>query len=99
MVLRYAHTNKSFEDIVLKFLDVEDNMPLTSYLLEKLDSLDKGMTSQKTILCTWIVEIFLNRINALEDVPEDGSSGRPNGSFWCACAFDVRVAARARRAK
>ena len=36
------------------------------------------MTSQQTILCTWIVEIFLNRMNALEDTTEGGGdvSGR-----------------------
>lgn len=74
---KYAHTKKSFEDIVLRFLDVNDNVPLTDYLLEKLYSLDNGKTSQKTILCTWIVEIYLNRINALEDAPEGDSTAGP----------------------
>jgi len=74
---KYARTKKSFEDIVLTFLDVQNNEPLTFFLLEKLDSLDSSMTSQKTILCTWIVEIFLNRINALEDAPDDGSRSGP----------------------
>lgn len=47
--------------------------PLKLYLLEKLQALPVNDKTQRTILCLWIVEIFLSEMTELElldDGPE-----------------------------
>ncbi|KAI9017410.1 Pep3/Vps18/deep orange family-domain-containing protein [Gaertneriomyces semiglobifer] len=64
----YARSSSiSFEEVVLKFIENDEREALKHYLLQKLESLrGQGMT-QVTLISTWLVEIFVNRLNELRD--------------------------------
>ncbi|KAF9362080.1 hypothetical protein BGX26_004165 [Mortierella sp. AD094] len=63
----YAQSAVPFEEVALKFVERDSRDALRSYLLAKLDKLRKGDITQKTIICTWLVEIYLSKLNQLED--------------------------------
>ncbi|KAG0029033.1 hypothetical protein BGZ81_004192 [Podila clonocystis] len=64
----YAQSTVAFEEVALKFVERDERDALRSYLLAKVDKLRKGDITQKTIICTWLVEIYLSKLNQLEDL-------------------------------
>ncbi|UZJ55107.1 hypothetical protein CBS101457_004427 [Exobasidium rhododendri] len=65
----YAQTfNRTFEEIVLKFIDSTERDALRYYLVMRLERLRKNDLMQRMMLATWLVEIYLAKINELEDV-------------------------------
>ncbi|GAV27207.1 hypothetical protein PMKS-000671 [Pichia membranifaciens] len=86
-----AQTDESFDKVALKLFDLADKAILRYYLTIKLRSLPNRMKSQKKILSSWIVEIFIEQLNALENkllnshkkntiVDENQTNGAFNGS-------------------
>jgi vacuolar protein sorting-associated protein 18 len=67
----YAKTNRSFEEVALKFLEKETRDSLRLFLLQKLKSLGSDEKTQKTVLCSWIVELFLDKFNVLKGAAQD----------------------------
>ncbi|KAI1305565.1 hypothetical protein EDD11_004922 [Mortierella claussenii] len=63
----YAQSRVPFEEVALKFVERDERDALRSYLLAKVDKLKKGDITQKTIICTWQVELYLSKMNQLED--------------------------------
>lgn len=70
----YAKTSRSFEEVALKFLDKETRDSLLLFLLQKLKSLSNEEKTQKTVLCSWIVELFLDKFNVLKGSASDVDS-------------------------
>ena len=80
----YGKTSKQFEEVVLKFLHVGQKKSLKAFLIAKLDNLkDTSKATQKTIIATWLVEIFLgdlvslkkdNKLESEKDLVEEFSS-------------------------
>lgn len=65
----YAQTfNRTFEEIVLKFIDSTERDALRYYLVMRLERLRKSDLMQRMMLATWLVEIYLAKLNELEDV-------------------------------
>ncbi|KAK9767863.1 tethering complex subunit [Basidiobolus ranarum] len=64
----FAQTTKSFEEVVLKFVECNERDALKRYLLQKIERLRKSDLTQITIIGTWLVEIYLNKLNVLEDL-------------------------------
>lgn len=48
-------------------MDQEDQDPLRTFLKRKLEGLSKKDKTQLTMLCTWLVEIYLNSLNSVKD--------------------------------
>ncbi|KAE8911732.1 Vacuolar protein sorting-associated protein 18 [Phytophthora fragariae] len=67
----YAKTTRSFEEVALKFLEKETRDSLLLFLLQKLKSLGGDEKTQKTVLCSWIVELFLDKFNVLKGSAQD----------------------------
>ncbi|OWZ14612.1 Vacuolar protein sorting-associated protein [Phytophthora megakarya] len=67
----YAKTTRSFEEVALKFLEKETRDSLLLFLLQKLKSLGSEEKTQKTVLCSWIVELFLDKFNVLKGSAQD----------------------------
>lgn len=67
----YGETQKSFEEVALKFIQINERDALKTFLLSKLSSLSSEDKTQLTIICTWLVEIFLNKLNQLHDSGND----------------------------
>ena len=78
----YAKSSRSFEYVAMRFVDVDERDALRIYLSERLDRLDKKVSAtrlshsaddvqqrtQRMMLATWLVEIYLNKCNTLEDI-------------------------------
>lgn len=62
----YAQTNRSLEQTALAFLNGQHQKALKVYLVEKLKRMPVGDKTQCTIVCTWLVEVYLNSFNMLD---------------------------------
>ncbi|KAL1919217.1 uncharacterized protein VTP21DRAFT_1909 [Calcarisporiella thermophila] len=68
----YAQSTVAFEEVALKFVERHEMDPLRMFLLKKLERLKKEDRLQKTLLATWLVEIYMNKMNLLEDLVNVG---------------------------
>ncbi|KAK8861498.1 hypothetical protein IAR55_002319 [Kwoniella newhampshirensis] len=64
----YAQSSRSFEYVTLQFVDADERDALRIYLAERLDRLDKRERTQRMMLATWLVEMYLSKCNTLEDI-------------------------------
>jgi len=65
----YAQSDKTFEEVALKFLHSQRYSELISYLERILMAIDpkrEDLYPQRMLLYTWIVELKLNQINSLQ---------------------------------
>lgn len=63
----YGKSNKPFEEVALAFLDNGQHDALRKYLVTKLSTFKKGQVMQRVMIATWLVEIFMAKLNALDD--------------------------------
>lgn len=63
----WGKSSKSFEEVALAFLDENDSDALRRYILTKLASIKKSSIMQRMIAAAWLVEIFMAKLNALDD--------------------------------
>ena len=63
----YAQTHKSFEEITLKFVKLEQKDAIKTFLKRKLDGLKATDKTQMTMLITWLIEIYLNQLGRLKE--------------------------------
>lgn len=60
----FAQTKQSFEEVTLKFLKVNENLPLIYYLKSRLSECNTLVDqTQITMLVVWIVELYLTEMN------------------------------------
>lgn len=60
-------TGRSFEDITLQFIKLNETEALKRFLLKKLTGLKSNEKTQMTMLTTWLVEIYLDSMGKLRD--------------------------------
>ena len=73
--LRYADSNRSFEEITLKFIRKEEDDALKSFLKTKLDRLSfSNEPTQICMLVIWLVELYLSKISGFEKHPGDNNA-------------------------
>lgn len=63
----YGKSSKPFEEVALAFIDSQQNDALRKYLLTKLTTYKKAQIMQRTMIATWLVEVFMAKLNSLED--------------------------------
>ncbi|XP_027053569.1 vacuolar protein sorting-associated protein 18 homolog [Pocillopora damicornis] len=63
----YAQTQVSFEEVALKFIQVEESQALRMFLLKKLDSMKHQDKTQMTMLIMWLIELYLNDLGGLKE--------------------------------
>ncbi|KAI8634785.1 vacuolar protein sorting protein-like protein DigA [Xylariaceae sp. FL1651] len=63
----YGRSSKPFEDVALSFIDNGQNDALRKYLLTKLTTYKKSYIMQRMMIATWLVEMFMAKLNSLED--------------------------------
>ncbi|TLD32730.1 hypothetical protein PspLS_00414, partial [Pyricularia sp. CBS 133598] len=63
----YGKSNKPFEEVALTFVDNNQPDALRKYLLSKLTTYKKGSVMQRVMIATWLVEIFMAKLNSLDD--------------------------------
>ena len=60
--MQYAKTALPIEQVACRFHVAGQGLALKTYLLRKLDTVDETNSSQLTLLCTWLTQIFLAQI-------------------------------------
>ncbi|KAK0659398.1 Vacuolar protein sorting-associated protein 18-like protein [Lasiodiplodia hormozganensis] len=63
----YGRSTKPFEQVALTFIDHGEQDALRKYLTTKLSTIKKSATMQRILLATWLVEIYISKLNALDD--------------------------------
>ncbi|KAI1878104.1 uncharacterized protein JN550_000286 [Neoarthrinium moseri] len=63
----YGKSSKPFEEVALAFIDNNQSDALRQYLLTKLTTYKKASIMQRMMIATWLVEIFMAKLNSLED--------------------------------
>ncbi|PNS15368.1 Vacuolar protein sorting-associated protein 18 [Sphaceloma murrayae] len=63
----YGKSSKPFEDVALTFIDKGENDALRKYLTIKLSQMKKSLTMQRIMVTSWLVELYMVKLNALDD--------------------------------
>ncbi|EEY20674.1 vacuolar membrane protein pep3 [Verticillium alfalfae VaMs.102] len=63
----YGRSNKPFEEVALSLIDNAQPDALRKYLLAKLGSLKKAAIMQRVMIASWLVEVFMAKLNSLDD--------------------------------
>lgn len=63
----YGKSSKAFEEVALTFIDNNQPDALRRYLLAKLGTYKKTSVMQRVMLASWLVEIFMAKLNSLDD--------------------------------
>ncbi len=69
--MHFAKTRRSFEEIALKFVRLEDKTALLNYLKKKLESVKGGDRAQLTMIVVWIIDTYLADMNMLKVLDEE----------------------------
>ncbi len=91
---KYANTKRSFEEITLKFVNTPGALARTAlktYLMMKLYSLPHDDRVRQTLICTWLVEIFLSNIDTLSDAVADAEAVEKRASTTEELEAELRV--------
>lgn len=62
-----GRSTKAFEDVALSLIDKGEHDALRKYLLVKLSTLKKSSTMQRIMLASWLVELYMAKLNQLDD--------------------------------
>ncbi|KAJ2889483.1 tethering complex subunit, partial [Coemansia aciculifera] len=84
----FAQTSVSFEEAVLKFIALKDRYVLKTYIVSKLHTLRRQDRTQIALLVTWLLEIYLSMLGAVDAkiaslttiANSSSSPGETNGS-------------------
>lgn len=63
----YGKSSKPFEQVALTFIDHGEQDALRKYLLTKLSTFKKTSVMQRVMAASWLVEIFMSKLNSLDD--------------------------------
>ncbi|KAJ4358912.1 tethering complex subunit [Ascochyta clinopodiicola] len=63
----YGRSTKPFEQVALTFIDQGEQDALRKYLLTKLSTLKKTSLMQRTMVATWLIELYMAKLNILDD--------------------------------
>ena len=71
-------SNKNFEEVVLKYVENNQNQGLISFLEKNLKNLAKltKQKAQRILLCSWILELMLSKTN-VKNLSEEDKDERP----------------------
>lgn len=67
----YAETQSSFEEICLKFIKVDKQDALKTFLYKKLNNLSSQDKTQITLIVLWITELYLNQLEEMRLMGKD----------------------------
>ena len=78
--MTYAKTKTSFEEVTLKFVDLEDKSALKNYLKTKLANLktDGSEATQSTLVIMWLIEIHQNQLGTMRQCGKDSDDQKDN---------------------
>lgn len=63
----YGKSSKAFEEVALTFIDNDQQDALRKYLSTKLASYRKSSVMQRVMIASWLIEVFMAKLNSLDD--------------------------------
>lgn len=63
----YGKSSRPFEQVALTFIDRGEHDALRRYLITKIATYKKSSIMQRTMIASWLVEIFMSKLNSLDD--------------------------------
>ena len=63
----YGKSSRPFEQVALTFIDHGEQDALRRYLMVKIATYKKSSIMQRTMIASWLVEIFMSKLNSLDD--------------------------------
>ena len=63
----YGRSSRPFEQVALMFIDHDERDALRRYLMTKIDFYPKISVTQRTMIASWLIEIFMSKLNSLDD--------------------------------
>jgi hypothetical protein len=63
----YGKSSRPFEQVALTFIDHGEQDALRRYLLTKIGTYKRSSIMQRTMIASWLVEIFMSKLNSLDD--------------------------------
>ena len=63
----YGKSSRPFEQVALTFIDHAEQDALRKYLLTKLSMFNKSSLMQRVMIASWLIEIFMSKMNSLDD--------------------------------
>jgi hypothetical protein len=63
----YGRSSKPFEEVALTFIDHDEQDALRKYLWTKLSTYKKSYVMQRVMIASWLVEVFMAKLNQLDD--------------------------------
>ncbi|KFZ06993.1 hypothetical protein V501_06897 [Pseudogymnoascus sp. VKM F-4519 (FW-2642)] len=63
----YGKSSKPFEQVALALIEHDQQDALRKYLLTKIATFKKSSVMQRIMLASWLVEIFMSKLNSLDD--------------------------------
>lgn len=64
----WGKSSKAFEEVCLALIDSGQEDALRKYLTAKLGSYKKSSIMQRVMIATWLVQIFMAKLNSLDDM-------------------------------
>ncbi|RMD42818.1 hypothetical protein DV735_g2301, partial [Chaetothyriales sp. CBS 134920] len=64
----WGKSSKAFEEVCLQLIDSGQDEALQKYLLTKLSSYKKSSYMQRVMIATWLIQIFMAKLNNLDDM-------------------------------
>jgi vacuolar protein sorting-associated protein 18 len=64
----WGKSSKAFEEVCLSLIDNGQEDALRKYLLTKLGMYKKSSTMQRTMTATWLVQVYMAKLNTLDDM-------------------------------
>ncbi|EXJ83905.1 hypothetical protein A1O1_07534 [Capronia coronata CBS 617.96] len=64
----WGKSSKAFEEVCLSLIDNGQDDALRKYLMAKLASYKKSSIMQRVMIATWLIQIFMAKLNSLDDM-------------------------------
>jgi len=64
----WGRSSKAFEEVCLNLIDSGQDDALRKYLLTKMASYKKSSIMQRVMISTWLIQIFMAKLNSLDDM-------------------------------
>ena len=63
----YGKSSRPFEQVALTLIDLGEQDALRKYLITKLATYKKTSIMQRTMIASWLVEVYMSKLNSLDD--------------------------------
>ncbi|KIW12474.1 hypothetical protein PV08_09751 [Exophiala spinifera] len=64
----WGRSSKAFEEVCLSLIDNAQDDALRKYLMTKLGAYKKSSVMQRVMVATWLIQIFMAKLNSLDDM-------------------------------